>query len=349
MPRDPSATCRVVRTGLVPYDEARVTQKRLEAARIKGDVPDLLLLLEHPPVYTRGRRSTPEELPMGEAAYRARGIAVCDTDRGGRVTYHGPGQLVAYPILSLPDLAPGAGDPGRVDVAGYLRGIERLIIRALGDWGIPAGLIDGLTGVWTPERRKVASIGVHINRGVTTHGFAINVNNDLEPFEWIVPCGIESCDVTSVARELGGEQDLSAFATTITERFGELFGRSAVELDPDELGGHVDGVDALVGPAAALRSGLVKPPVETAAGPAPAEPAAPPRATRSRANPGGMKVAGGDPSGSASPRGSRSRRQAVQPTGGSSRRSARTTFTPCARRQTARTSASAGSEAPRPS
>ncbi len=97
----------VVQTGLIPYDEARVIQKRLEAARIEGDVPDLLLLVEHPPVYTRGRRSTPEELPMGEEAYRARGIDVCDTDRGGRVTYHGPGQLVAYPIVSLPE--PRAG------------------------------------------------------------------------------------------------------------------------------------------------------------------------------------------------------------------------------------------------
>jgi lipoyl(octanoyl) transferase len=254
VPRDPSPAVWVVRAGTVPYEEARAAQKRLEAARIADEVPDLLLLLEHLPVYTRGRRSTPDELPMGEEACRARGIEVCDTDRGGRVTYHGPGQLVAYPILSLPELAPGgAGDSARVDVAGYLRGIERLIIRALGDWGVPAALIDGLTGVWTPERRKIASIGVHINRGVTTHGFAINVDNDLEPFEWIIPCGIESCEVTSVARELGGEQDRSAFATTITERFAAVFARAPVALAPEELGRHVDGVPALVGAAAALR------------------------------------------------------------------------------------------------
>ncbi len=253
-PQDPPPAVWVVRIGLVPYDEARAAQKRLEAARIKGDVPDLLLLLEHPPVYTRGRRSTPEELPMGEEAYRARGIEVCDTDRGGRVTYHGPGQLVAYPILSLPALASGDDeDAARADVGGYLRGIEQLVIRALGDWGIPAGLIDGLTGVWTPEQRKVASIGVHINRGVTTHGFAINVNNDLEPFEWIVPCGIEACEVTSVARELDGEQDQSAFATTITERFAEAFGREPVELGLDELCRRVGEVPGPVGAAAALR------------------------------------------------------------------------------------------------
>ncbi len=251
---DPRPTAWVVRAGLVPYEQARTIQNRLEAARIKGEVPDVLVLLEHPPVYTRGRRSTPQELPMGEEAYRGRGIEVCDTNRGGRVTYHGPGQLVAYPIVSLPGLAPAdGGDAARADVAGYLRGIEQLIIQALGEWGVPAGPLDGLTGVWTPERRKIASIGVHVNRGVTTHGFAVNVSNDLAPFEWIVPCGIESCQVTSVARELGGDQDPSAFATTITERFAEQFGRAAVELAPVELARHVDGVEALRGAVAAIR------------------------------------------------------------------------------------------------
>jgi lipoyl(octanoyl) transferase len=249
----PRPAAWVVRAGLVPYEEARAVQKRLEEARIGGEVPDVLVLLEHPPVYTRGRRSTPEELPMGEAAYRARGIDVCDTNRGGRVTYHGPGQLVAYPIVSLPALAPAdGGDAVRADVAGYLRGIEQLIIHALGEWGVPAGPLDGLTGVWTPQRRKIASIGVHVNRGVTTHGFAVNVSNDLEPFEWIVPCGIEACEVTSVACELGGAPDPSAFATTITERFAEQFGRAAVEIAPGELARHVDGVEALRGAVAAL-------------------------------------------------------------------------------------------------
>ncbi len=234
-----------VRAGQVPYQDARAAQKRLEAARQAGEVPDLLLLLEHPPVYTKGRRSTPDELPMGEDWYRMQGIEVTDTDRGGRVTYHGPGQLVGYPIMSLRSY----GD----DVHNYLRRMEQAVIGALADWQVEAGLVDGLTGVWTPERRKVASIGVHVNRGVTTHGFAINVNNDLQPFEWIVPCGIESCRMTSVSRELGVEQDLDAFATAVRDSFGKVYQRASVEVGADELPEGLWEVDALAGKAAALR------------------------------------------------------------------------------------------------
>jgi lipoyl(octanoyl) transferase len=219
-----------VRAGQVAYQQARAAQKRLESARQAGEIPDLLLLLEHPPVYTKGRRSTPDELPMGEDWYRMQGIEVTDTDRGGRVTYHGPGQLVGYPIISL--------HPYGDDVHEYIRRIERAIIAALADWDVEAGLIDGLTGVWTPARRKVASIGIHVNRGITTHGFAINVNNDLQPFEWIVPCGIEACRVTSLTRELGAEQDLDAFATTVRDRFAEDYGRTPVEVEADQLPGR---------------------------------------------------------------------------------------------------------------
>jgi lipoyl(octanoyl) transferase len=242
----------VVRCGIVPYEEAREAQRRLEAQRQRDEVPDLLLLLEHPPVYTRGRRSTPEELPMGAQWYEMQGIEVRDTDRGGRVTYHGPGQLVAYPIVSL---AP-YGD----DVHEYVRRLEQVMIGALGQHGVEAGLIDGLTGVWvggnaqsdgrraantpirgesgpsTEERRKIGSIGVHVSRGVTTHGLAVNVSNDLQPFEWIVPCGIEGCQVTSLSRELGAEQDLGQFADTVAARFGEVYGRAPVATDPASLG-----------------------------------------------------------------------------------------------------------------
>lgn len=245
-----------VRAGQVSYEQARAAQKRLEAARQAGEVPDLLLLLEHPPVYTKGRRSTPDELPMGEDWYRLQGIEVTDTDRGGRVTYHGPGQLVGYPILSLRALsnraAPGVADEeaARIDVVEYIRRMERVVVAALADWQVEAELVDGLTGVWTPERRKVASIGVHVSRGVTTHGFAINVNNDLQPFEWIVPCGIEACRMTSVTRELGAEQDLDAFATTVRDRFGEVYGRAPVEVDATELSERFSGVEALAGTAA---------------------------------------------------------------------------------------------------
>jgi lipoyl(octanoyl) transferase len=118
--------------------------------------------------------------------------------------------------------------------------MERVIIAALGDWGVEAEVVEGLTGVWTPERRKIASIGVHVSRGVTTHGFAINVNNDLQPFEWVVPCGIEACRMTSLTRELGAEQDLEAFAATVRERFGEIYGRVPREVSPDELGAALE-------------------------------------------------------------------------------------------------------------
>jgi lipoyl(octanoyl) transferase len=205
------------RTGLVPYLEAAVLQQRLEVERHEGRIPDILILLEHPPTYTRGRRSTPDELPMGEAWYRTQGIEVLDTDRGGRVTYHGPGQLVGYPIVSL--------RPYGDDVHAYVRRIERLIVDVLATYGIEAGPVDGLTGVWTADRRKIGSIGIHVSRGVTRHGFAINVNNDLQPFEWIVPCGIEHCTMSSVARELGGVQDMDEFATRVEASFGRVFER----------------------------------------------------------------------------------------------------------------------------
>lgn len=175
---------------------------------------------------------------MGAEWYEAQGIEVRDTDRGGRVTYHGPGQLVAYPIVSL---AP-YGD----DVHEYVRRMEQVMIGALAEHGVEAGVIEGLTGVWTkgappgseeggPEARKIGSIGVHVSRGVTTHGLAVNVNNDLQPFEWIVPCGIEAARMTSLSRELGGEQDLDAFADTVAARFGEVYDRIPRATDPAAL------------------------------------------------------------------------------------------------------------------
>ena len=215
-----------VKPGQVGYGESRELQKRLEAARQNGEIPDVLLLLEHPPVYTKGRRSTADELPMGEDWYRMQGIEVTDTDRGGRVTYHGPGQLVGYPIVDL-----GAyGD----DVHEYIRRMERVMIESLGEWGVEAGCIEGQTGVWVGDR-KIGSIGVHVDRGVTTHGFAINVNNDLQPFEWIVPCGIEACRMTSLTRELGAEQDMGAFMNTVARVFGELYEREPLDVEPSEL------------------------------------------------------------------------------------------------------------------
>jgi len=214
----------IARPGLIPYEEARALQKRLEDARQADELPDVLLLLEHPPVYTKGRRTDPAELGMGEDWYRMQGIEVCETDRGGRVTYHGPGQLVGYPIVSL--------RPYGDNVHEYVRKLERLMIDSLASFEIEAEVIDRLTGVWVggrpPGGRKIGSIGVHVNRGITTHGFAINVNNDLQPFEWIVPCGIDGCRMTSVCRELGAEQNLDAYMEVIARRFGEIFEREPV-------------------------------------------------------------------------------------------------------------------------
>jgi lipoyl(octanoyl) transferase len=190
---------------------------------------------------------------MGESWYRMQGIDVCDTDRGGRVTYHGPGQLVGYPIVSL--------KPYGDDVHEYVRRMERVMVAALGAHGVKAGCIEGLTGVWTegprpddPEAfargiepaKKIGSIGVHVNRSVTTHGFAVNVCNDLQPFEWVVPCGIEACRMTSLTRELGSELDVQDFATTVRDSFGEIYERRPVEVASARLAEHVEGVDALV-------------------------------------------------------------------------------------------------------
>jgi lipoyl(octanoyl) transferase len=216
-----------VRAGLVLYREAFELQKRLEQLRSADAIPDTLLLLEHPPVYTRGRRSTTDELPMGEDWYRGQGIEITDTDRGGRVTYHGPGQLVGYPVMSL--------RPYRDDVHDFIRRMERMIIESLAAYGIAAGPIEGLTGVWTPERRKIASIGVHVNRGITTHGFAINVNNDLQPFEWIIPCGIDHCQMSSVTRELRATQDMDAFMDVVADTFGRIYERRPVDVALNEV------------------------------------------------------------------------------------------------------------------
>jgi lipoate-protein ligase B len=181
------------------------------------------------------------------------GIAIHDTDRGGRVTYHGPGQLVAYPVVDLR----AYGD----DVHEYVRRLEQVAISALGEHGVGAQTIEGLTGVWTEgeppsgsaphaesvqtsdgigpaprEARKIGSIGVHVSRGITTHGLSVNVSNDLQPFEWVVPCGIEGCQVSSLSRELGADQELAPFADTVAARYAAVYEREPTEAAPAELG-----------------------------------------------------------------------------------------------------------------
>jgi lipoyl(octanoyl) transferase len=184
----------VCHLGTVEYRGAFALQERIRAARQRDEVPDVMLLLEHWPVYTLGRRSGPGELPMGEDWYRMQGIDIVETDRGGKVTYHGPGQLVGYPIVRIDD------------VVAYVRTLEHALVAALAEEGVAARARpeDGpdYTGVWV-ENRKIASIGVHVARGVTTHGFAVNVENDLQPFAWIVPCGLEGVRMTSLIKETG--------------------------------------------------------------------------------------------------------------------------------------------------
>jgi lipoyl(octanoyl) transferase len=176
----------------VPYEDALAEQRRLHAARCEDAIGDTALLLEHTPVYTAGRRTEPWERPVD-------GTPVVDTDRGGRITWHGPGQLVGYPIVRLPD---------PVDVVAYVRRLEAVLIEVCADLGVPAGRVEGRSGVWLPAdargpERKVAAIGIRVSRGVTMHGFAINCDPDMSWFDRIVPCGIADAGVTSLSRELG--------------------------------------------------------------------------------------------------------------------------------------------------
>jgi lipoyl(octanoyl) transferase len=203
----------VAQLGSVPYTEGLALQEGLRERRRAGELPDLLLVLEHPPVYTKGRRTEPTDLPMGDDWYEERGIELCDTDRGGRVTYHGPGQLVAYPVMQVER------------VADFVHTVETAIAAALRDEGIEAEPREHPhTGIWAGDG-KIASIGVRVSGGVSTHGLAVNVDNDLTPFEWIVPCGIDHVRMTSIANETGRARSLPCFRKRLAWRFAEAFGR----------------------------------------------------------------------------------------------------------------------------
>ncbi len=186
-------SAHVLQLGLVPYRDALEIQREVAAGVGSGDLPDTVLLLEHPPVITLGRRTEPGELHVPEGA----DVEICETDRGGKSTYHGPGQLVCYPIFDL-------RRHGQ-DVQKYCRDLERALILTLSAFELEAERIDGLTGIWLmPPPRKIASIGVHIGKWVTTHGYALNVDLDPAPFtEWITACGLEDAAFTTMARELG--------------------------------------------------------------------------------------------------------------------------------------------------
>jgi len=226
MTRDELWVCHL---GTVPYLEAVALQERVHEQRQADELPDTLLQLEHPPVYTRGRRSADRELALGEDFYREHGIDLVDTDRGGRVTYHGPGQLVGYPIMRI------------TDIGSHLRTMEASIISALASEGIEAHSRSDegpdFTGVWVGSR-KIASIGVHVSRGISTHGFAVNVENDLDPFSWVVACGLPNVAMTSIAREAPSDSSsgLPCFRRLMAHAFCQAHGRRQRLVSPQRLG-----------------------------------------------------------------------------------------------------------------
>jgi lipoyl(octanoyl) transferase len=195
----------------VPYEQAWAQQREIHAAVAAGDAPDTALLLEHPPVYTAGKRTEAWERPLD-------GTPVIDVDRGGKITWHGPGQLVGYPIVKLPD---------PVDVVAHVRRIEAVLIDVCAEFGLEAGRVDGRSGVWVPAddrgpARKVAAIGIRVAQGVTLHGFAINCDPDLSWFDRIVPCGISDAGVTSLTKELGRDVPVAQVLSVVEKHLPAL-------------------------------------------------------------------------------------------------------------------------------
>jgi lipoate-protein ligase B len=217
----------VVALGRTPYADAQRLQERVRATRQADAVPDTLLLLEHPPVYTKGRRTGPGDLPMGEDWYRMQGVDVRDADRGGQVTYHGPGQLVGYPIVRVES------------VHDYVHTLEAAMVAALGDEGVAAEVRNGLTGVWAGSA-KIGSIGVHVSRGVTTHGFAVNVDNDMQPFEWIVPCGAQGARMTSLLKETGRTGAMPCFRRRVAWRLAQGLDRRQRLVSAERLAAAIE-------------------------------------------------------------------------------------------------------------
>jgi len=217
----------VRRLGRISYAQGLEVQAQLVADRQAERVVDVLLLLEHEPVFTLGRNAQARNLRLSEAEVRARGFDVFETGRGGDVTYHGPGQVVGYPIISLA--------PDRQDVHRYVRDLEEVMIRACRDFGVEAQRVAGLTGCWV-GREKIGAIGVRISRWVTSHGFAFNVANDLAPYSLIVPCGIADRGVTSLQQRLGRPVAVAEAEEALAHRFAEVFERARIEIDSDDGG-----------------------------------------------------------------------------------------------------------------
>lgn len=258
----------VVQLGSVEYAEGVSLQQKLVALRKSGEIGDALVLLEHSPVITLGRNAKAANILAPTEALAARGVEVFECDRGGDVTFHGPGQIVGYPIFDLrrhellpldaqlrsqrladrsvrATSLPATPERKTLGAVDYVRRLEEVLIRTCADFGIASKRVKGLTGVWTeddvaaPTREgKIAAIGVHISRSVTSHGFALNVNNDLGYFNLIVPCGIAAKPVTSMQKELGHEVDVDAVAQSLSRNFGVVFGQQML---------WIDSIDALIG------------------------------------------------------------------------------------------------------
>jgi lipoate-protein ligase B len=228
----------VVSLGMVPYEEALELQRDLARQRISGAIPqDMLLLLEHPPVVTLGRSAKSKNLIAGPDFLASRGVEVFEVERGGDVTFHGPGQLVGYPIIDL--------KRHRLDLHWYLRQVEEALIRTLAEYSIPAERNIGLTGVWT-RGRKIASIGVHARDWVTWHGFALNVTTDLSFFDFIIPCGIDGVTMTSIEREAVEDTQslpvtVDAAAAVTARAFAGLFDVRPVSVQPSQLTSEIIG------------------------------------------------------------------------------------------------------------
>ncbi len=213
-------TCHVEQLGLVTYADGLRLQRERVAARKAGENPDTLLLLEHPHVYTLGRNAKKDNILLSAEQLTLRGVQVFEIDRGGDVTYHGPGQLVGYPILDLTQ--------HRRDIAWYMRALEEVLIAVARDYGIEAGRLAGAPGVWVGND-KLAAMGVHISRWITSHGFAFNVNTDLRYFDWIVPCGLRDKGVTSLQKLLGGPVAMDGVKEKVILHFGRVFELEIVE------------------------------------------------------------------------------------------------------------------------
>jgi lipoyl(octanoyl) transferase len=222
--------CLTIDLGLIGYAEAYALQQRVVAARKAGAIEDVFLLCEHPHVITQGRNGKREHLLVSEHVLRQKGVEYYETSRGGDITYHGPGQIVGYPILNLSAI--------RRDVVWYVRTLEEAMIRATAEFGITAQRVAGKTGIWVRAggaEEKLAAIGVHISRWVTSHGFAYNVSTDLRNFDLIVPCGIADRKATSLEKLLGRQVEQKEVAPRIAKHLGELLGLETKESSTSEL------------------------------------------------------------------------------------------------------------------